>query len=313
MKHLLLFVFFAAVVPLSGQLTTAPKPLEGRIAQADIICICVLADRDATRALHTSPDISLGKFYTSSFDVIQAYKGISGVKRLVANLRVGQFSLVAGVSYLLMMQNDGARNPLVSDVLTLPKSLVNLVSAKHLESIPNEHFDLESDIDLALASQHPADIEDAVEILSQYGKLSVATKNLLATLTMSDNDRISLISLSILLRTGFDVQRFFPIFTARLQKVAPTESFDIGDIDFLFSSFATARDIPDLETLTASQQAQIRYAAMRALRKIADPRTTTFLVQQLDSSDSDMQYLALITLAEIYHKSGDYAPGLGLI
>jgi HEAT repeat protein len=53
-------------------------------------------------------------------------------------------------------------------------------------------------------------------------------------------------------------------------------------------------------------------AAIYALRKLADPHTTFFFIQLLDSQDSDRQFTAVIALAEINHKYGDFAPGMGL-
>jgi HEAT repeat protein len=68
---------------------------------------------------------------------------------------------------------------------------------------------------------------------------------------------------------------------------------------------------PLLETLTESRHVPIRFGAMQALRKIKSPKSAPALVRRLDDSDRTVQYIAVISLAEILGKyEGDYAPAM---
>ena len=67
-----------------------------------------------------------------------------------------------------------------------------------------------------------------------------------------------------------------------------------------------------LESLTASKFSPIRDGAMRGLRRLRDPRSVPSLVRRLDDSDEDIQYLAVITLAETLGKYGELAPNMAL-
>ena len=66
-----------------------------------------------------------------------------------------------------------------------------------------------------------------------------------------------------------------------------------------------------LEQLTSSKYANIQFGAMTALRGIGNPKSAPVLIQRLDDPDSLIQYLAVITLAEIFDKkNADYAPAM---
>ena len=73
----------------------------------------------------------------------------------------------------------------------------------------------------------------------------------------------------------------------------------------------TARaDLPTLEAISRSTNPYLRLSAMTGIRRIKDPVSVPFLVDQLDSTDMDVAYQALITLAEMNHRGGEYGPSM---
>jgi len=67
-----------------------------------------------------------------------------------------------------------------------------------------------------------------------------------------------------------------------------------------------------LESFAGSRYLPIRLGAMSAIRRIRSPESASVLIQRLDDIDENVRYLAVITLAEIFQKYGEYAPGMGL-
>lgn len=68
-----------------------------------------------------------------------------------------------------------------------------------------------------------------------------------------------------------------------------------------------------LEALSVSRYVSIREGAVQALRGIKDPRSGPALAKRLDDPNSTIQYLAVISMAEIFGKyDGDYAPSMYL-
>jgi HEAT repeat protein len=66
--------------------------------------------------------------------------------------------------------------------------------------------------------------------------------------------------------------------------------------------------LPVLNALLASPNLSLRRAAAKALRQIGDPSSARVLVTALDDSDRDVQYDAVMALAELFGASSDNAP-----
>jgi hypothetical protein len=75
------------------------------------------------------------------------------------------------------------------------------------------------------------------------------------------------------------------------------------------ASLTSTAEIPTLERIAQSNQPFLCASAMQGIRRLKDPGSVPFLVSQLDSADRSVRYLAVITLAEISGKSGEFGPG----
>ncbi len=79
-----------------------------------------------------------------------------------------------------------------------------------------------------------------------------------------------------------------------------------GDLD----DIRNREDLPALESLTSSRLRAIRLGSMEAIRNIGDVSSAPTLIQRLSDSDSMVRYVAVMTLAEIFDKHGDYEPSM---
>ena len=79
-----------------------------------------------------------------------------------------------------------------------------------------------------------------------------------------------------------------------------------GDLD----DIRNREDLPALEALTSSRLRAIRLGSMEAIRNIGDVSSAPTLIQRLSDSDSMVRYVAVMTLAEIFDKHGDYEPSM---
>ena len=70
--------------------------------------------------------------------------------------------------------------------------------------------------------------------------------------------------------------------------------------------------LPEIGRLSGSRFLSVQLAAMTAIRHIADVRSIPVLIERLDDRNESVQYSAVITLAEILQKSGDYGPDIEL-
>jgi hypothetical protein len=72
------------------------------------------------------------------------------------------------------------------------------------------------------------------------------------------------------------------------------------------------KSIPDLIRIAKSPVEWWHAGALTALRKIRSPVVIPVLVSSLDDPDRLAAYIALITLAEMTKKGGEFGPGMGL-
>ncbi len=67
-----------------------------------------------------------------------------------------------------------------------------------------------------------------------------------------------------------------------------------------------------MEELSFSEMTLVRVGAMEAIRNMKMRDAAAVLVKHLSDSDSETRYLAVISLAETFDKSGEYGPGMDL-
>jgi hypothetical protein len=93
---------------------------------------------------------------------------------------------------------------------------------------------------------------------------------------------------------------------------APLQVDAIIETGDILRDRSTTRDILLLEETASAGPKQLRYSAMLGLRRLKDPGTVPFLVHELDSDDPEVQYLAVITLAEMTGRGGDFGSSMPL-
>ncbi len=147
-----------------------------------------------------------------------------------------------------------------------------------------------------------------LKLLGLYQTLSPVSQHVLTSFTESAAPRAALLSTYILLWKHIDATRLAPLYFPRLAAVPASQYPEMDNIDSIFIDNAQRAEIDDFENLASSENLEVQYAALYALRKLADPETTSFLIKELDATDSLSQYTALATLAEMYKKGGDYGP-----
>jgi hypothetical protein len=86
--------------------------------------------------------------------------------------------------------------------------------------------------------------------------------------------------------------------------------FSLGNIGGDLNQIRNREDLPALESLTSSRFLVIRLGSMEAIRNIGDVSSAPILIQRLGDSDSNIRYIAVISLAEIFNRHGGYKPSM---
>jgi hypothetical protein len=171
---------------------------------------------------------------------------------------------------------------------------------------------LESDLALLALSGNKEDCLNALRLLQGFDSLTQDSLAKVAGLSSSKDPELAFASLAILLKTGT------PSAVEKLRRYLQTYRGDSQPISLVSISaelgqFTDEVALEDVEALASSRYQGIRYGAMQSLRKMKNVRSIPVIVRRLDDSDSTVQYLAVISLAEMVGKcDGDFAPTMYL-
>jgi hypothetical protein len=297
------FLLIALVWPTGlglCQISTGTEPLEARLGRADFVCVCLVTGSTIRRQIGRDSAQPTG--YVTA--VLRTYKGSTKTSTINISTKTDEFALANRTRYVLMLESsDNSSAFIIVDALAIPQSFPPTTISPKDQS-------LEDDLNRALAAEGQDD-ESLLRILDQFQILSGKSQAVLQNLARSKNEQISLLSMSLLVKKSPNAAQLFPQFLGKLRSTPVSRWPEFNDLTLYFVSDATTSDEETLESLAMSQRRDISHASLRALRKLTDPATTGFFMHELDSPDSDTQYLAIISLAEIYKKSGDFAPGMG--
>jgi hypothetical protein len=284
-----------------SQVSVGSEPLESRISQADVVCVAAISQILFSGTVSNDPRERHGY----SIQVLHTYQGKIGSMAQILQSESRPFDLANGTRYLLMLNRQaGGDNFLLTDALVIPHDFPIIRAGAESSSV-------ESDIDTALKSP-PADTKSLLFLLDGFDRFSDESIAVLSDLVKSPDQSVALLSSYLLLKRNERADILFPQFLARLRRTPTTNWPDMKDAVAFFPRDVRATDEDALEELSAMTRRDVSSAAIYALRKLADPHTTSFFIQLLDSQDSDRQFTAVIALAEINHKYGDFAPGMGL-
>jgi HEAT repeat protein len=152
----------------------------------------------------------------------------------------------------------------------------------------------------------------ALRLLLGFDHIADETLSVVRPLSQSGDPDIALTALGVLLRTKSvdSVQKLRQYLESYTADAEPSALFVIGPE---LREISNPNALLALEALSRSKFRSVQSGAMDGIRRIRDPKSVPFLMAKLGDPDSDVQYVALITAAEILGKyEGDFAPSMYL-
>jgi HEAT repeat protein len=170
---------------------------------------------------------------------------------------------------------------------------------------------LESALGAILENHNFDDQVNAMRLLQGFDRLSPLTLARLNTLSSSSEPEAAVSAIAVLLTTksADSVRRLNEWLHTHNSGGPPLALMSIGSE---LGQVTDANALNDLEGITAARYPSLRLGAVMGIRNIRNPRSARALVARLDDPDSNVRYLAVITLSEIFAKDGEYAPTMYL-
>ena len=168
---------------------------------------------------------------------------------------------------------------------------------------------LEAALANVLGASNHTDTIAALRILQGFDQLGSSTLDKVEPLSNSNDPAVALGAIAVLLKTksAMSVDQLRGYLSRYNDTAEPVALVSIGSE---LGQIDDERALASIESLADSRYLTIRLGAMHALRRMKSEASATVLVHKLDDPDSIIQYIAVMTLAEIFKKQGEYAPSL---
>lgn len=168
---------------------------------------------------------------------------------------------------------------------------------------------LESTLAEIVSENDRDDKINALQLLEGMENLQPGTLAQVATLSASPDPELAFDALAILIKAGApgSIEKLVDYLKSYQGNGA---LFGLSNIGGDLDQIRNREDLPALEALTFSRLLVIRLGSMEAIRNIRDASSAPTLIRQLNDSDSTIRYIAVISLAEIFNKHGDYSPSM---
>jgi hypothetical protein len=308
----------ADIAPAPGTQPIAPV-----FEKADLVCNCVVqAIRVMSeQRLGTAPKIVVRQHVTATVEVDDQYKPTTPVGQWISvefdqeipATRASMPSIEKGERALMFLDATA------SSVYVFADPFLAAVRFYSLPRMPGEQGLKKLQAALAAVLQSPTrdDRMRAMQLLEGFDQIAPDTSPTLVSLSRSPDPEVALSAFAVLLKIkGPDdtigVQVLTDLKAYLDTHAAVSESEVLVNIGSELGQIGNEKALPALESLAGSRYFPIRFGAMSAIRHIRSPQSAAVLIQHLDDADHNIRYVAVIALAEIFQKYGDYAPGMGL-
>jgi hypothetical protein len=308
----------ADIVPAPG--TTPVKPL---FDKSDIVCKCFVKSLEVLQEepLGAGPKALIRRRVRAAVEIQDSYKArdqgneiafvdfvenapqISGMA-----ISSGGPALWQGETALLFLINSQRNSYEFTD---LSLGAISFHSFPQVNGEPGLEK-LQHALAATVRSANRDDRIRALQLLQGFDSINHETLAAIDASTQSEDPETAVPALGVLLKTKTtdsieQLKRYLDNYKSNVDLLA------FSSIGSELSRIDNVKALGPLEALSSSHFIAIRHGAMDAIRRIKSPKSIPLLVARLDDSDSAVQYVALITLAEVLSKyDGDYAPSMYL-
>jgi hypothetical protein len=304
----------ADVMPVPG--TQRVKPV---FDKSDLVCICTAesTNREVQSGLQDSAGRPIARITTTTtFAIATVYKGAGLVRQQLVIRSVydsplpppPEGSFKKGQPFLLFLVRASPAIYETADKFLGMSPFTIVPTGRIVAGLTG----LETTLVRIVAQANRENQLRALRLLEGFNAISQQTQALIRRIADSDDFEMALTAWAILLKTKSpDVVAGLLGYLSVRPPSKPTLAL-LG-VEEGLSTIRDERALGTLEQLASSKYFEIRTGALYALRGMKDPRSVPTLVQRLDDDRPELQYLALITLAETLKKyEGDYAPSMYL-
>jgi HEAT repeats len=308
----------ADIAPVAGTQPIAPV-----FEKADLVCNCVVhaVKVVSEQRLGTAPKTIVRQHLSATVEVDDQYKPATAARQWISvefdqeipATRASMPALQKGERAVMFLNLAAPSSYVFADPFLAAIPFYSLPQAPGEQGLKK----LQAALAAVLQSPNREDQIRAMELLEGFDVVAPDTSLALVPLSRSSDPEVALSAFAVLLKIKgrgqineaevlTNLKTYLDSYAGDLE---PAALINIGSE---LGQMGNEKALTALESLAGCRYRSIRLGALSAIRRIRSPQSAPVLVQRLDDVDNNVRYVAVITLAEIFQKYGDYAPGMGL-
>ena len=321
-KAVTTFLVLMMAVATGADLNPSPgtQPTSLIFRNADVVCSAVVTSVVPLNQNANPPGSADTERRTLRVTVkVQDYYKFNGEKRPVLELlydhspsrepptsspfQSGQFVL------LFLKENIGGSYTLADPYV----GLTAFASIKQVRGVSDGRGldKLQTMLSAALVTHNREDILSSIRLIEGLDSIDSDTSSRIEGLSHSQDPEIVLAAFAVLIKTRM------PESLSRLSDYLDSHDkvdqfISLLSVGSELAQLLDSNHLKEIEHLSSSKYLSIQLGAMNALRKMKNMASVPSLLDRLDDPNHAVQYIALITLAEIFGKFDDYAPSMYL-
>jgi len=308
-----ILVIFLLPALSAGQAGPIPgtQPLNPVFQKADLVCSCRV--RFATTQRASSLPKTSADTVRLTASVLRAYKSAEGLSRSIfveypGDPMSNDPGVTPGAVLLLFLVQTGPQTYTLADPFI---GLTRFAKLNVGRPVVQGLDDLQTALATVAQQGFHTDRVNAMRLLAGFANFLPETISVANSLSTSQDPELAFSALALLVRAdaGHGVPSLRLYIDHYRSERPPISFFAAASV---LGTVSDRRALPDLEALSGSKYLWIQLASMASIRHIASPTSAHVLIQRLDDPNRLVKYSALITLAEIFGKGGDFGPSAEL-
>jgi hypothetical protein len=313
----LLFVSLVFLTCGRGEISPTHMPINDEFKGSDVVAVarCTsVMQRDPGQPVAQNGRLTPID-YVVRYSILRTYKGPQSLAELSVlypkrNPEWGPPACM-GVALLFLSAQDSSMYALADPTFGIryfPFPTVGSAGPAGLEQ-------LESDCLGFAMSSKVAEVRIALSLLNDFDRLSKATVDAVSSAPLRvDDPDAAVLRLLILARSR--PNPYFEDFVREIQSRAKLDPLTSIRACEVLEHGRDAKELPALERvvdgLPPGDPFRLRECAMNGIHSVKSGNAVRFLIKHVQDTDLTVSHLAIITLAEITEKAGEYGPGMDL-
>ncbi len=304
----------ASLPSINASILTEPDTA-AMYTRSDVVCSGTVISIGAVTLTSSTSELAQGSTFrkVATVQPIQCYKGAVNTDQPIevdfaASNPNPQAALVVGERAIMFLQEGQGGAYVFAEPSGSVFSFGSIPPSAQQGGLDR----LQDSLAAALTNGPKEDQLRAAMLLLGLDSVNPVVAKAIASAGASSDPEIKMPVIAVLIKNGSNAGNELLTSYLKTNIAIDSEPSGISQVMSVLGQVSDSRYVIKMQQLSSASLPEIRLGAVEALRNMRSSVAIPNLIARLDDSDGDIRYVALISLAEIVDKTGEYAPSMEL-